>query len=143
MYSVPIVYNNGPPVLYNAGAPVVYNVGPPLAYKPVVYAPPAAYGGPVVNAPPVQPVVRTQAVALSAGQVLGNITQRNGLSCDCFFVGEAVSAPGADGKKVVAQVTSVSAAGMVVNTGSGSKEFNPSEVITHVSKLLGAPFYIA
>ncbi len=66
----------------------------------------------MVNAPPVQPVVRTQAVALSVGHQAWN-----GLSCDCFFVGEAVSAPGADDKKVVAQITSVSAAGIVVNTG--------------------------
>jgi hypothetical protein len=96
----------------------------------------------VVNAPPVQPVVRTQAVRAAVALSVGHQAW-NGLSCDCFFVGEAVSAPGADGKKVVAQITSVSAAEVFVNTGNGSKEFNPSEVITHVSKLLGAPFYIA
>ena len=142
MNPYPVFYNPAPPLVYNSGPPLVYTQAPPLVYTPPpaagFYAPPIL--NPLVNIP-VQPIVRTQAVCLSVGQESAKIPMRNGLSDDCFFVGEAVSVSGTDGRNIIAQVTAVSPSGMVVNVGSGKKEFTPTEVITHVSKLLGV-YYI-
>ena len=84
------------------------------------------------------PPPQVQIVCLTVGQDSGTIQRKRGLSYDCFYQGEAVSIPRSNGRRTIAQVSSVSPTGMVVNAGGGiSKYFTAPEVITNVSKLMG------
>ena len=81
---------------------------------------------------------KVQVLGLLVGQPAGTIDRKHGLSYDCFYTGEAVCIPRSDGRRTIAQVSSVSAGGMVVNAGGGvAKFYNPQEIVTHVRKLMG------
>ena len=87
-------------------------------------------------------VLRIPVSGLIAGQDSSTINRRKGLTYEYFYVGEAVSVSRSDGRRTVAEVTSVTPAGMVVNMGVGvSKTILAPDIPMNVSKLLGA-FYI-
>ena len=98
----------------------------------------------LVSVAPVKTKVgRTTMTGVLLGQDSSTFQRHHGVGQECFYVGEAVSVIRSDGRRHIAEVMSISPAGMGVNLGAdGMRVYTPTDVPNKASKLLGA-FYFA